>query len=343
MVQRLACSAWIWLVFICAGFFACDTPHQPDTTRPVSANDLIQLNQRKTELEAMLIDSVAQGWPGQLRFTRNSSGIRLLRGTESSTERFITKGDTISWVGRAMLLDSTVLFDWGVDQPFSMIFEASNWPIGFHEVAAELTKTNSLMALIPSHLGWGLSGWPPLIPQDAVLWLDVDFFEWNPLVKEKQIGAHVDSWSEFLDAFESGDWPRDNGWIEYRELLPGPCIFWSDSNSKSDPGFINGEEIEITMRTFKSTIDQDSIVDFGWNKWSFQVGDDEQLLPILETMMRQYPQRKRWECHCPVDDAFGPMGVPSVGLDPDDVVGFQWEWSIVDVAHHMDTPQSIAE
>lgn len=343
MVQHLAWSVWMVLAFICASFFACDTSHQPGTTLPVSSNDLIELNQRKTKLEAVLIDSVSQAWNGKPSFVRNSSGIRLLRGVEPATERFFEKGDTISWVGRAMLLDSTVLFDWGVDQPFSMIFEASNWPIGFHEVASGLAKTNSLSALIPSHLGWGLSGWPPLVPQDAVLWLDVDFFKWNPLVKPKPVGVPGDSWDEFLGTIESGHWPQNNGWIHHKELMPGPCIFWSDSTATAERAFINGENIKITMRTFKSAIDKAGIVDFGWNEWSFQVGDDQQLLPVLEEMMRQYPQRTRWECHCPVVDAFGSMGVPSIGLASDDVVGFQWEWSIVDAPSDVEAAQSVAE
>ena len=134
MVGRLIRSAWGWLVGIGVVFCACDSPDQPVITQPVSANDLIELNQRKAQSEANLIDSVVQefGWADEPKFVRSSAGIRMLRGAELSAERLIEKGDTISWVGRAMLLDSTVLLDWGVDQPFSMIFESSNWPIGFH-------------------------------------------------------------------------------------------------------------------------------------------------------------------------------------------------------------------
>jgi len=333
MVGRLIRSAWGWLVGIGVVFCACDSPDQPVITQPVSANDLIELNQRKAQSEANLIDSVVRelGWADEPQLVRSSAGIRMLRGAELSAERLIEKGDTISWVGRAMLLDSTVLFDWGVDQPFSMIFESSNWPIGFHELSAELAQTNSVSALIPSNLGWGLSGWPPLIPQDAVLWLDVTFADCKPQAKEGRRALSGTGWSAFIAAFESGEVWHDQKWIRQRDFVTGPCLSWYDSTSKSNGSFTNGEHIQITMRTFKSTIDQASVVDLGWNEWSFQVGEDQQVLPVLEAMMRRYPKRNRWECHCPVDYAFGAKGVPSVGLGPKDVVGFQWEWGPIDV------------
>ena len=84
------------------------------------------------------------------------------------------------------------------------------------------------------------------------------------------------------------------------------------------------------MRTFRPGFDGQSSEDFGWNRWSFEAGDNDQVLPVIEQLMRQHPKRDRWECHCRVSDAFGPDGLPQLGLLPEEVVGFQWEWVHLD-------------
>jgi hypothetical protein len=57
------------------------------------------------------------------------------------------------------------------------------------------------------------------------------------------------------------------------------------------------------------------------------MGDDQQVLPLFEALISQNPKYSKWECHCPVDMVFGTEGIPSAGLLPGHVVGFQWELS----------------
>ena len=340
MIQRWFCllqqvkvrnATNLMLALICAVFCSCDSSNVPVPKRPVSMLDLIELNQRNAEKEALMIDSVSRSWGWQMQggFLHQASGIQLIQGPLLDDPRTIEKGDTLSWVGRVMLMDSTLLFDWTVDEPLSLVVDASNWPVGFHEMAKQMVATNALSALVPSHLAWGLSGWPPLVPQDAVLWMEIEFFELHPVAAVAAVASLAGNWNDIIDAFESGLWPSDGSWIQHPELVPSPCISWNDSTAIDETGFVNGAQVEISMRTFRSSVFLGNELDLGWNQWSFRVGDDQQVLPILEGMMRQSPSRTRWECHCPVSYAFGNEGVPSVGLAPNDVVGFQWEWSVV--------------
>ena len=329
-------SGYVLCVLLCGiGLNSCDSTAPKDASRMVSTLDLLEFNEQNAKIQAMLLDSMATewGWSAEGSYSKNGSGVHVVRRELIGQRRRIHAGDTLYWTGRAMLLDSTVLFNWTAANPFSMAVEASNWPDGFHELGLEMNAADSMSALIPPHMGWGLSGLPPLVPQEAAIWFELAFHDLRPvLISHPASRQKSDSdWNAWIDAFEKGHVKLDSDWLKSPYLVGGTCISWFDSSqSSSTAAFLQGTRVEIAMRTFRPGFDGQSSADFGWNRWSFQVGDDDQVLPVIEQLMRQHPKRDRWECHCRVSDAFGPDGLPQLGLLPEDVVGFQWEWAHLD-------------
>jgi hypothetical protein len=316
------------VVVVVFGILSCGQENQIGSARTVSSMELLELNERKVRSQSALIDSIALAWAwtDATDFSHRPSGMRL-RPLRSRAERLqMNDGDTIFWKGKAMLLDSTVVFDWPDSAPFSLIVNASNWPLGFHELATAMGEHEALEALLPSHLGWGLSGWLPMVPQDAVLWMQLEMVELRGQQTEAMKVDTLDKWNRLIDAFELGSWGADKDWITAPKLIASPCIAWCDESTElSGLGWSTGDAVSISVRTFESGIGCDGSRDFGWNQWEFRMGDDQQVLPVLEMLMDQNRTQTRWECHCPVEYVFGSQGVPNANLLAGDIVGFQWE------------------
>lgn len=332
---KLRCGDVLCVLFLGLCLNACDSTTPKKTSPTVSTLDLLAFNEQNARMQAMLLDSIARAWawPAQGSYSKTGSGVHVLRRRLIDERRRIQAGDTLYWTGSAFLLDSTVLFDWTIAKPFSLIVEASNWPEGFHEVGLEMNAADSLSALIPPHMGWGLSGLPPLVPQEAAMWFELAFHDWRPALISHPAPKQKSGpgWNAWIDAFEAGHVKLDSDWLKSPYLVGGACISWFDSSQRSSAAaFHEGTRVEIAMRTFRPDFDGRPAEDFGWNRWSFEAGDDDQVLPVIEQLMRQHPKRNRWECHCPVNYAFGPDGLPQLGLLPEDVVGFQWEWLPLD-------------
>tara|TARA_B100000768_G_scaffold181892_1_gene207205 strand:- start:5244 stop:6275 length:1032 start_codon:yes stop_codon:yes gene_type:complete len=327
-LRLFSLSYFSGLSFFLVLFLGCDSVEEPASMRQVSPNQLIELNHLNVLKQRALIDSVVffRGWIESPGFKENASGIRLLSAEAFEQAKPIKQGDTLSWLGKAMLLDSTVLFDWNEAEPFSIIVDASNWPLGFHELAKEMRYCNALSAIVPSHLGWGLTGLSGAVPPDAVIWMELDFFSLRPKKSEIDFKYAPDSWDAFIDAFESESFRADSAWLKRPKLLASPCVAWGDEDSKR-AAFVTGTPVSISVRTFQSGQNPKSHVDLGWNQWEFRMGDDQQVLPLFEALISQNPKYSKWECHCPVDMVFGTEGIPSAGLLPGHVVGFQWELS----------------
>lgn len=299
----------------------------------VTSAELIQFNQEKLRAEQRFIDSlsVVWGWSTDDHFIRTQSGmvghldVNRLSGPPFS-------GDTIEWTGTIMLLDSTVLFEWNDTAPFRFLLDQSAWPTGFNELAHIMGRGDRAQCMLPSHLGWGLTGWPPLVPQEAILLLDVrmDF-----ATKPSELSSNQSShrlWDQILNELERGTFQPNADWVSRPQLAGSPCIAWYDAERElGEGGFLRGEEVELTMRTLKA-ISLDSTMELGVQQWEFTVGDNWQLISVLEQVALQNPMQPKWECWCPVAVAFGPLGLPSVGLEVSDVVGFQWEWRNIDSA-----------
>jgi FKBP-type peptidyl-prolyl cis-trans isomerase len=83
------------------------------------------------------------------------------------------KGVAVHYTG---YLDDGTKFDSSVerDQPFQFVLGAGQVIKGWDEGIALLKVGEKARFIIPSSLGYGESGYPPVIPQNATLTFDVE-------------------------------------------------------------------------------------------------------------------------------------------------------------------------
>ncbi len=316
---------------IAIGSFGCQGIDEPSGPARISQDELIEFNRNKLAAEKVLMDSLAVEWSvvrSEMQDSITPSGLYVW--SDASVDEASAKlqvGDTVSWTGEMRLIDSTLIVEWTVEAPFQFIWNRSDWPRGFHEFADVLSKSGKGECLIPSHLGWGLTGWPPLIPQEAVLWLNVR--QNTPDQEAISLAPYSGrlQWNEMLDAFELGQWPGGSDWMDSRQLAGSSCLAWYDSSDSFDA---IPSAFHIELRTVKWRGNDRAPLDLGLTQWEFNRGDEGQLLPVIQELVQRYPKQKRWECWCPVDLAFGQEGIPEAGIKPSEVVGFKWTLSEVE-------------
>lgn len=314
----------VWASFLLgmlAFLTGCDVGEaDQQATRPVDRESLLIFNQEKARLERAFIDSlVAVHHNASLpHYQETPTGLRMWTERPPSGSNVpLQPGDTVQWVGQLMLTDSTLLIEWPADDPFRFLWNRSDWPAGFQEVAGRLRRGDVAQCLIPSHLGWGLTGMPPLVPQDAVLWLRIEQLS-GPEVNEDR-----SAWNALLDRMEEGEFPQSH-WIQAKSLAASPCLAWYDA----DPGLAFSEPpgwVHIDLRTLRMRGSDGVLEDMGETSWDFNFSDGGQLLPVLANLHRLYPQPRKWACWCPVDIAFNSDVWEAAGFGPEDVVGFHWE------------------
>ena len=326
------------LLIGCAALMACAGCGHERTPEPlkevVTREDLLAFNQEKAERERLFIDSLVASIHSSVmpHYAETATGLRVW-----SSDRFeqpgtpLALGDTVQWVGELMLTDSTVLSTWTEEEPLRFLWNRSDWPAGFHELAALLADGQRAACLVPSHMAWGLTGYPPLVPQEAVLLLNIR----QQMPGSGQVGLEVcytyrHVWNALLDGMEEGVWPGDADWIQSPGLAASPCMAWYET----DDGFEfdePAEHVSVEMRTFRLTIDMDVPEDLGASSWDFDPSDGGQLLPVLADLQRLYPLKRKWACWCPADVVIDEPGMRALGVTKSDVLGFQWEFQAVDV------------
>ena len=301
----------------------------------VTREDLLAFNQEKAEQERMFIDSLMASMHSSAMpyYVETLTGLRIWSSEPlQSLEGRLQPGDTVEWAGKLMLTDSTILASWSNEEPLQFAWNRSDWPAGFHELATILTDDQRATCIMPSHLGWGLTGFPPLVPQDAVLLLKTEQRLPNssqPTANHTPLVSAV--WNALLDGMERGEWPGDSDWIEAPQLAASPCIAWYEEGE----GFLfesKPARVSIELRTFR-LLDKDGLLDdLGASSWDFDVQDDGQLFPVLADLQRLYPLKRKWACWCPADAVLGELGREALGVSDLDVLGFQWEFQAVEDA-----------
>mgnify|MGYP000032361264 CR=1 FL=1 len=305
---------------------------EPNVSQPEQVIDraaLIRFNQEKAANERSYIDSIAASRriDGLPFYNELTTGLRIWSEQPlTNVDQPVQLGDTVTWTGEMMLTDSTVLLRWPEGEPFQFIWKKSQWPAGFHELAQNLQSGQEVECIIPSHMGWGLSGWPPLIPQDAVLWLRVkQTWEVPPVETSAQSGGRL-AWNSMLDELEQGHWPGDENWIEYKRLAASPCMAWYDAQDLASFESVP-QRLHIDLKTLHLKEAGGELLDMGVTSWDFAPDASGQLLPVLADLQRLYPVQKKWACWCPVDIVFDEASSDALGLASNGVVGFQWELS----------------
>lgn len=294
----------------------------------VTREDLLAFNQAKAEQERMFIDSLVASMHSSVmpHYVEMATGLRAWSSESFQQAAPLQLGDTVEWVGELMLTDSTVLSTWTKEEPFRFVWSRSDWPAGFHELASLLIDKQRAVSIVPSHLAWGLTGYPPLVPQEAVLVVDVE----QRLPNSSQAAAinireKRAVWNALLDGMERGEWPGDADWIEAPQLAASPCMAWYEGSAgfafESTP-----ERVSIELRTFRLSKKDGMLDDLGASTWDFDVRNDGQLFPVLADLQRLYPMRRKWACWCPSDAVLDESGREALGVSASDVLGFQWEF-----------------
>ena len=330
---RMRTSLAASFVIACLFLWSCDASvsnRHSGSFQVVSAEDLIQFNLQKLQAQSELLDSLALqwGWVNSPGFQSLGSGLLLApRGRKVIDSLLLNKprvfnDDSVYWQIQLRLVDSTLVMDRGVNNPLVFHRLHSGWPAGFQQLAEYVLLGDSVECLIPAHMAWGLTGSPPLVPQDAALLLRLRVLGNS---NEQSSQVNESNWMHVISSFESGSFLPDSQWCNQPVLLGSPCLAWGDVKGQgATEGPVLGTTVSLRMRTQVLRSDDD-IEDLGWRAWQFEWGNEGQCLPVLDELMTADLRFNRWECWCPAEKAFGSQGFPEAGIHAGDVIGFQWE------------------
>lgn len=309
--------------------FGCERePKDVAQSTGIASNEsLMAFHVEKAREQFDLMDSLAHQW-GDARIADSlgfffiyrdasmTNGVSGKRGAE-----FYKQSKTVRWNARIMLLDSTICMEWPSSNPLSFNVQSSPWPSGFSELARYLQVGDSVECFLPPHLAWGLTGLPPEVPQDAIIWMQIRVLpaDLNDVPLERP-------WLNLITAFESGDFGPDLNWLENPTLVGHPCLAWVHAQHRSVLREIRpNQPVEVKIQTIRWDVKNGKSAFSAVQTWGYNWGAGGQLIPLLEELVRQEGQFGRWECWCPASVAFGAEGMPSLGFNPEDVVGFHLE------------------
>lgn len=151
-----------------------DQPHQEDRskTAPTQADLIAFHRQRAAEIDSLMA-SKASSWEGR---EETGTGIRLEwlnRNTQATRVSDLPKGTVLELHHRFTLLDDRVITAWPNGGPIAFELNATDLPSGFHEVIGAAHLGDSVRALIPPSRAWGMTGLPPEIPQEAIIYVEM--------------------------------------------------------------------------------------------------------------------------------------------------------------------------
>ncbi len=324
---------FMWLVAL-VGMTNCSAENPAKSNLDgVTPADLIDFNQKKVRRQHVFIDSLVASMhsPDFPYYVETTTGLRVWSSEAFLARSPLNPGDIVQWVGELMLMDSSLVHAWTEEESLRFRWNQSDWPAGFHELATLLASEQQAMCIIPSHIAWGLTGFPPLIPQEAVLLLNVR--QQLPQLRPTESSGDDEkrsTWNFLLDGMEQGRLPGDSNWIVSPVFAASPCMAWYEE----EVGFTFDDKpkhVSLELRTFRLNSEVTQPEDLGVSSWDFRVSDDGQLLPVLADLRRLYPLKRKWSCWCPADAVLDIQGMQALGVTESDVLGFQWEFQSVDV------------
>lgn len=161
-------SAFISIaIFLCG----CSCSESPEAeVRKVSAEDLISFNRTKLNAQDALIADLTSSWPEHSQSLRSIRWRWIEKSGEERPQRHVD-GTVVAWAAEISLTDGSVRMASTNSDPLMMAIGLTDLPASFHDLAALTIPGDSVEAWIPAAEAWGLSGKPPVIPQDAVIHL----------------------------------------------------------------------------------------------------------------------------------------------------------------------------
>ena len=168
--------AWMsGLMAFCVLLSSCTGSHrdawipEAEADRGPSKIDLLEFQRQRAMALDSLMSAVSSDWETPIQ---TGTGLRLevldsLPG--SAAVRDLPEGSVLEIHHRFSLLDGRTLTDWKTDGPLAFELGSTDLPSGFHELFGRASLGDSLRALVPPILAWGMSGLPPDIPQEAII------------------------------------------------------------------------------------------------------------------------------------------------------------------------------
>ncbi|MCZ4410502.1 FKBP-type peptidyl-prolyl cis-trans isomerase [Cryomorphaceae bacterium 1068] len=166
--MRIATLLILWTLLFAA---SCSDSKQGSQQRMPTQDELIEANKRKVGKEADLINQfIAQsGW--EMKETK--TGIRYdIYHLEDDTVN-AKSGDVVSISYSLHLLDGTRVSDTNLSGPVIFKVGEGNVVSGLHEAVTLLSVGDSARLILPSYLGYGLTGDQNKIPSNAALFYDL--------------------------------------------------------------------------------------------------------------------------------------------------------------------------
>ena len=137
------------------------------------SNAILDYNAARLQAELEIIDSlsIAWGWSAE----KISGGI-VFEKVDSESQNDMTsvvEGDTVLWNMSASLINGVECF---TQDSLQFVIGHSNQPIGFEEIASNILRGDSIRAILPSLMGYGIKGIKGEVPPGALLVLKVRQF-----------------------------------------------------------------------------------------------------------------------------------------------------------------------
>ena len=138
------------------------------------SNAMLDYNAARLQAELEIIDSLSTAWGWSVE--KISGGIVFEKVSDSASQNDMTsvvEGDTVMWDMSASLINGVECF---TQDSLQFVVGHSNQPIGFEEIASNILRGDSIRAILPSLMGYGIKGIKGEVPPGALLVLKVRQF-----------------------------------------------------------------------------------------------------------------------------------------------------------------------
>ena len=305
----------LWLTMFVAG---CGMGRDPEPLSLPSIeqkerafrNEMKQFNADRFSLECGVLDSISHASHPNQR--QESSGCVYHAILEQ---------------GQDVLPDAWVAWDWEVSNLDGRPLTSGrdNFELGkgglppvFHQVAKEIGIGDSVRIWSPSSLAFGVKGIPGSVPPYAPV-----------IIHARQVRAWQDPrWQSQVLEGSGEEWPWLENWVEDRRV---------DAIRHQEGGFIQvvdtqpnqplqpGESVVLNIRTSPMLPTSGNDRKERETAMPWVVGTPDQVVPILELLVRQHPNVETARLWSTSSMAFGEDGVPNAGIPANTPIQFDVE------------------
>ena len=170
--QRFVSAVTLLVMYLCIQSCATDDRSQDeygarDQRQLDLSNAMLEYNAARLTAELQIIDSlsVAWGWSSEV-----ISGGIVYEKVEASRQHLpsvhVYEGDTVLWDVSVSLINGIQCFSL---ESLQFVVGSAVQPSGFEAIATKTLRGDSVRAMVPSLMGYGIRGLPGKIPPGALL------------------------------------------------------------------------------------------------------------------------------------------------------------------------------